>query len=152
MDGPRFPFESIGHFTDTGLSQINAYQRNLLSLPDAQMENALIELFADGPNAHLSADDLAAELAATAPPHVLPPVVDFGMFQAAQQQPLLRAESSSLPERSRPVSAARPASRPESKLAKPLLHTQGSVLRLYRLTSSCGGTDTQTRPQQRVDS
>lgn len=152
MDGPRFPFESIGHFTDTGLSQINAYQRNLLSLPDAQMESALIELFADGPHAHISADELAAELAATAPPHILPPVVDFGMFQAAQQQPLLRAESSSLPERSRHVSAARPSSqRPESKLAKPLLHTQG-VLRLYRLTSSCGGTATRARAQHRIDS
>lgn len=145
MDGPRFSFESMGHFADIGLSHINAYQRNLMALPDAQMDNALVELFTGGPNAHLTTDDLAAELAAEAPPHNLPPVVDFGMFQAAQQDRLLRAESSSLPERHRPIPAVQPVTQPsESKPAKPLLLCQEPAVTVICQQPACVFTSTST--------
>ena len=116
--------ESFGYFADSssGLSQLHAYQRNLLNLPDPPIDSALAELFAEGPHVHLTTDELAAELAADAPPHILPPIVDFGMFQAAQQKPLeLRAESSSIPEPLHAVSAARAVAQPsESELCRTL--------------------------------
>ena len=123
MEGPRLSFESLGHFADmNGISRFNAYQRNLLNLPDPPMDSALADFFSDSSHAHYTTDEYAAELAADAPPHVLPPVVDFRMFQAAQQNQLLRAESSSRPEKLHSVSSAQPvAQRAGSEFSKPLL-------------------------------
>lgn len=117
----RSEMESFGYFADSssGLSQLHAYQRNLLNLPDPPIDSALAELFAEGPHVHLTTDELAAELAADAPPHILPPVVDFSMFQAAQQKPLeLRAESFSMPERLHTVSAAQAVAQPSESASQ----------------------------------
>ena len=121
MEGPRFSFESLGHFADSnGISQFNAYQRSLLNLPDPPIDSALADFFLDNSHASFATDELAAELAADAPPHVLPPVVDY--FHAAQQHQLLRAESSSMPEKLHSASSAQPmAKRAGSELLKPLL-------------------------------
>ena len=104
--------ESLGHMGDNGIRYLPGYARGLGTLPDPAIDSALAELFSDDPRGLPTTAELATELAAAAPALVLPPVIDYGMFEAAQYHELLRSASSNRPQRLASSSAAQAIAQP----------------------------------------
>ena len=124
MEGPRFSYESLGHFVaDNGIRQSPAYPHGLGTLSDPAIDSALAELFSDSPRGLPAAHELATEVATGAPTSVLPPVIDFGMFQAAQYSDLLGSDVSSRPQRLGSESAAQPTAQSSGMLQTFCVHS-----------------------------
>ncbi len=69
----------------SGYGQLDAYYRGMLNLPDPALGSSVADLLADASHAGASGASLAAELNRAGAQEALPPVIDFGVFQAAQQ-------------------------------------------------------------------